>query len=163
MSNISSQQVSAIFLDFDGVLTDNRVLVFENGQEAVLCNRSDGLAISMLKKAGIQVMVISTERNAVVKQRCKKIGIDCINSVEDKASEIAKYAKEHNFDLRKCIFVGNDINDIGAMKLVGKAICVSDAYAEVKKISDIVLDTRGGYGAIRELAGMILAGKVKAV
>jgi 3-deoxy-D-manno-octulosonate 8-phosphate phosphatase (KDO 8-P phosphatase) len=72
-----SSDIDLVILDFDGVLTDNRVYVMEDGREAVACHRGDGWGIGMLKQAGIEVMILSTERNPVVSARAEKLGIEC--------------------------------------------------------------------------------------
>src|SRR3989338_2697587 len=82
--NIFSKKIKLLILDFDGVMTDNRVLISEDGKEAVFCNRSDGFGIEMLKKSGIDAVVISKEKNKVVQVMCKKLKLSCFHGVEDK-------------------------------------------------------------------------------
>lgn len=145
----------AIVLDFDGVLTDNKVLVMEDGKEAVNCNRSDGLALSILKTRGIPMVVISTEKNKVVKARCSKLGVECYHGIDDKLLLMQEWAKENNVNLANAIYVGNDINDEKCLQHVGHPIVVGDAAPEVKRIAKVVLQSNGGNGAIRELFGIL--------
>ena len=77
------KKFKTIFLDFDGVLTNNKVIVDENGKESVICSRSDGLAIDILKSNRIKLYIISTEKNHVVLKRASKLGIDCYNSIKN--------------------------------------------------------------------------------
>jgi len=140
-----------IIYDFDGVLTDNRVHIDQNGNEAVICNRSDGLAISILRKNNINQIIVSTEKNPVVSSRAKKLKLTHFQGVEDKKKFICKYSLDNNIDLEKSIYVGNDLNDLEAMRLFGLKICPNDAYPCVKQISDIITKTSGGFGVIREL------------
>ncbi len=149
------QQIDLIVFDFDGVMTDNRVLVDETGKESVWVNRSDGLGVRMLKDRGMNMIILSTEANPVVEVRAKKLGVKVIRSVKDKAETLIDYCRQEKFDFENVMYVGNDINDLPAMKLVGLKVVPADAYKEVKAIADIVLETRGGYGVVREIATMI--------
>jgi 3-deoxy-D-manno-octulosonate 8-phosphate phosphatase (KDO 8-P phosphatase) len=87
------QKIKLLALDFDGVLTDNRVLITEEGKEAVLCNRGDGLGLGMLKQAGIEVVVISKEKNPVVAARCRKLGLECVQACDNKLAALKKGAE----------------------------------------------------------------------
>ena len=80
--------IRVLILDFDGVMTDNRVLVMQDGTEGVMCNRSDGLGIGMLRKQGFPIFVISTETNPVVSARCKKLKSPCTQGHEDKLAAL---------------------------------------------------------------------------
>jgi N-acylneuraminate cytidylyltransferase len=157
-SNITRipKPVDALALDFDGVLTDNKVMVLENGQEAVLCSRSDGWGIGRLRAAGVPVVVVSTENNPVVAARCKKLQIDCLQGLNDKATALQGWADERQVNLDKTIFVGNDINDIECLQLVGCSVVVADAHPSVRSSAKIILQSRGGDDAVREVCEMIL-------
>lgn len=150
------KNLQAVIFDFDGVLTDNKVYVDQNGIESVRCDRSDGHGISELKKAGIPVLILSRELNPVVKARCEKLGVECIHGEQDKAKRLQEVAKDKGWDLNNLIFVGNDIPDIEVMKLVGYGISVADAHPEVIQNADAVLTKAGGQGAVRELCDLVL-------
>ena len=90
------KNVRLLALDFDGVMTDNRVLVTEEGKEAVLCDRSDSLGLERLKKAGVEVLVISKEKNPVVSARCRKLGIECIQGCDNKLAALKGRAEGRN-------------------------------------------------------------------
>jgi YrbI family 3-deoxy-D-manno-octulosonate 8-phosphate phosphatase len=141
-------KVQLIAFDFDGVLTDNRVYVFEDGLEAVQCNRSDGLAFDMFRAAGIPVVIISTERNSVVSKRAAKLQVPVLQSVGDKEQALTEYCRGTGIDLSRVIFVGNDVNDLAAMRRVGFPVAVADAHHAVKAIAWKVLVTKGGQGAV---------------
>ena len=152
MSNkIDIKNIDLIIYDFDGVMTDNKVLVFQDGREAVFCNRSDGLAISRIKGIGIPQLIISTETNKVVEVRAKKLGIPVIYGIDSKEETVKKYCKEKNIDFKKVIYLGNDINDLEIMKSVGCPIASADASKEIKNIAKIITKAKGGEGIIREL------------
>ena len=147
----------AVVFDFDGVMTDNRVAVLQDGREAVFCNRSDGLGISMVKKLGIPLLVLSTEKNPVVAARCKKLGLECIQGSDAKEVALAAWLAEHNYSPARTVYLGNDINDLGCLKMVGFPVVVNDAYEDVKRVATLVLTRRGGNGAVRELCDRICA------
>jgi N-acylneuraminate cytidylyltransferase len=138
------------------VLTDNRVWVDAEGRELVAANRSDGWGIARLKDAGIRVMVISTETNPVVAARCGKLDIEVLQSVNNKAEEIKSLLERKNIEPETVIFVGNDENDLPAFSQVGCAVVVGDAHPSVKTQADLVLQSEGGYGAVREICDQIL-------
>lgn len=142
--------VDLIIYDFDGVMTDNRVLVFEDGKEAVFVNRSDGLAIKTIKEMGIAQMIISTETNAVVKARARKLKIPLVQSVDNKRKVVEDYLKKNNIDRRRVAFLGNDINDKEVMESVGWPVASSDAHKEIIKIAKVLLKSKGGCGVVRE-------------
>ena len=150
----------AIFYDFDGVMTDNRVLVSDTGAEAVFCNRSDGLAIRLFKELGIHQAIISTETNSVVARRAEKLGIPFIHKLDragtDKATVLKSYVLNKDIDLKESIFVGNDLNDIPALKLVKYPCAPHDAEAEVREIAIWISKKSGGAGVIRDLYRDIL-------
>lgn len=147
--------MECIFYDFDGVMTDNRVLVDENGIEAVFVNRSDGYAISKIKEMGIRQVIISTEKNPVVIRRAEKLDIPVVNGVGDKGKVIIDYAKENNIDLTKSIFIGNDLNDMPAFEVVGYKGCPKDAAKELLDEADWISSCDGGYGVIRDFYSFI--------
>lgn len=149
-------KVSAVVFDFDGVFTDNKVIVFQNGEEAVVCDRGDGMGISNLKKAGIDVWVLSKEQNPVLKSRCEKLKIPYIHGVDDKWPLLQKQLREHELSSDEVIYVGNDINDTECMQNVGCGVGVADSHPYVLDIADLVLTSNGGNGAIRELSDLVL-------
>lgn len=148
--------VRAVVFDFDGVFTDNRVIVAEDGREAVVCSRSDGLGIERVRKSGVMVAVISKERNAVVEARCRKLGIECIQGVEDKLPVMLEWLRAKNIEPERAAYLGNDVNDVACMKAVGWGVCVADAHEEAKAAAQHILRRPGGHGAVRELCDLIV-------
>lgn len=147
--------IKLIVFDFDGVMTDNRVIVSETGEESVIVNRADGLGIKMLREKGVPMLILSTEENRVVTARGKKLKLPVLQGISDKASALKDYCRELNVDLNKVMYIGNDINDLEVMKLVGLRLAPADAHIKIKEITDMVLSTPGGGGVIRELADII--------
>jgi len=148
-------KIDLIVFDFDGVFTDNKVLVMEDGKEAVYCNRADGLGIDIIKKYGIPMIIISTETNLVVAARARKLGLRVEQGVSDKKDFLINYVKKENYDLNNIVYIGNDINDLEAMKIVGCPVAPIDSDEEVKRIAKIVVNKRGGDGVVKELARIL--------
>lgn len=151
------EDIKLIVSDFDGVMTDNRIIIDEQGNESAYVSRADGQAIGMFRDMGIDLIIMSTEINGIVEKRAKKLMVECLHGISDKAKCLEKYCKDKNIALKEVAYIGNDINDYGAMKLVGLKIVPCDAYDAVKKIADYVTNARGGYGVIREIAEMMQA------
>ena len=149
-------QIDLIVFDFDGVFTDNRVWVDENGRESVAAYRSDSLILSRMRRAGFDMVVLSTEVNPVVSARCKKMNMPVVQGVEDKAAVIMQLISDRGVKPENVIYVGNDINDVPCFELVGCAVAVADALPEAKRQADLVLSKPGGHGAVRELCDMLL-------
>ena len=148
--------ISILFSDFDGVFTNNSVYLNDKGEEFVQCSRADGIGIHALKNSGVQFYVISSEPNSVCQQRANKIGFIAYNNVNNKVALIEKLSAEKGISLSSCAFLGNDINDLSAMKLCGYPIAVNDAYPAVLSISKYITKATGGMGAVREACELII-------
>ena len=144
-------KIDAFVFDFDGVLTNNRVWVNQDGLESVCCNRGDGLAFDVLKKLKIPAFILSTEINPVVVVRAQKLKIPVLNGIANKKKALQKLCKENDFNLENILFIGNDLNDFEVMSSCGYSACPSDAHAKIKGISTKVLVSRGGECVAREL------------
>jgi YrbI family 3-deoxy-D-manno-octulosonate 8-phosphate phosphatase len=144
-----------IFTDFDGCLTDDRVWLNQDGEEFVAANRKDGLAINRLKALGIRVVITSTETNRVVTARAIKLGIEALQGLLDKVEAIENYISKNNLTWKDSWYIGNDVNDLGAIRKAKFSICPSDAVKAVKKEVDLKLKTKGGYGVLSELVTLI--------
>jgi len=141
-----------IVYDFDGVMTNNRALVTEKGEEAVWVSRSDGWGIRALREAGYRQIILSTEKNRVVAARARKLGIDVMQGAQDKGATLQKICAAQKIPLHKVLFVGNDVNDLPAMRLAGMTAAPADAHQSVLNISHFVTRAKGGQGVIRELS-----------
>jgi N-acylneuraminate cytidylyltransferase len=148
--------VAGLALDFDGVLTDNKVSTDQHGTEAVRFDRGDGLGLSMLKSTGMPIIVLSTEANPVVAARCEKLGLEYKQGLIDKREELEAWAERIGLDLERVVYVGNDANDVACLLAVGWGVAVADAHESALRAADIVLSRRGGEGAVREIADMLI-------
>jgi N-acylneuraminate cytidylyltransferase len=151
--------VRLLVLDFDGVMTDNRVLVAQDGTEAVWCHRGDGWGIARLKERGVTIIVISTEANPVVEARCRKLRIDFVQACDDKLSELKRLSDRLGLDRDQIAYVGNDVNDRECLGWVGLPIVVADAMPEVHGLARLVTSRPGGYGAVREVCDWLIAAR----
>lgn len=151
----SVQDISLIVYDFDGVMTDNKVILSEDGSESIIVNRSDGLAVEIIKKIGIQQLILSKEKNKVVISRASKLNIPVLHGIDNKKDILDLYCEKHSISLKRVVYVGNDLNDLEAMKAVGYPVCPNDAYPEVKTIAKFIIPANGGSGVVRELLNYI--------
>jgi YrbI family 3-deoxy-D-manno-octulosonate 8-phosphate phosphatase len=150
--------VSAVVFDFDGVMTDNRAWLDEQGREQVVVNRSDGLGLATLQReSNILLLVMSTEVSTTVSARCRKLGIPFMQGISDKATALKDWMEERTVDPAQVVYVGNDINDLPCFSIVGCAFAPADAHPEVLGRADFILKHQGGQGAVREMCDLLMA------
>jgi N-acylneuraminate cytidylyltransferase len=137
-------------------MTDNRVVVEQDGRESVVCHRGDGWGIELLRNARISVACISTEENPVVRARCQKLGIPYWQGQHDKVSVLKAFLDQHRIAAEDCVYVGNDTNDAACLEHAGLAVVPRDAVPEVRHLADWQTEAVGGAGVLRELASRIL-------
>lgn len=145
-------------LDFDGVFTDNRVFIDEDGKETVVCDRSDSLGLKMLreKRPDITVIVISKETSRVVRARCDKLKIMCHTGIDDKLTTFRKIIEDMKLDPVQVAYMGNDVNDLECMTYAGIGVAVADSDPKVLAAADYITRKNGGRGAIREFIDIVL-------
>ena len=156
MPPVDRTRLKAVLFDFDGVLTDNKVYVSEDGKEMVRCNRSDGLAFEAFQRVGLPVFIVSREKNKVVAARAAKLRIPVIQAVEDKVEAVSALAQTQGFPPSEILFVGNDLNDLHVMAACGMSACPSDSHPRIRAIATFVLESKGGEGVAREVAEKLL-------
>ena len=149
-------EIDLVVLDFDGVFTDDRVLVTADGTEAVLCVRADGRAVRKLREH-IDILVLSSEVDPVVRARCAKLGLNVSQGHGDgKATVLREELARRGIPPERVLYVGNDTNDLDCLRLVGHPVVVADAPFHVRSAAGSVLTRLGGRGALRELAEGLL-------
>lgn len=153
---IDAAQLDAVLFDFDGVLTDNRVLVFEDGREAVVCNRADGLAFDFLRRVALPAFILSTETNPVVEARAAKLKVTAMTGLRDKVGAVRALCREHGYSADRLMFIGNDINDLPVMDMVGYPVAVADSHAALHRAAWHVLQTPGGAGVARDIVERVI-------
>ncbi len=152
-SKLSNFKIPKILItDFDGCLTDDRVWLNQEGEEFVAANRKDGLAVKRLRNLGIEVVIASTETNKVVLARGNKMGVEVLQGLADKAEAIEQYLNQKNLSWNDVWYIGNDVNDLGAIERANFSICPADAVKKVRKSVGVVLKTNGGRGILSEIA-----------
>ncbi|EDY80614.1 Cytidylyltransferase domain protein [Verrucomicrobiia bacterium DG1235] len=151
--------LKALIFDFDGVFTDNRVWVDQNGIESVACSRSDGLRFNELRKRfpELELLIVSKEPNPVVSTRAKKMKVPALQGIDDKVAAIETWMADRNIEWSEIVYTGNDLNDIDCIQHAGCGVAVADAYPEVTECAQLVLEKPGGHGAVRELVDLILS------
>ena len=150
------KNIKLIIYDFDGVMTNNKVYIDQDGNEMVQVNRADGLGVAKIKDLGIQQIIISTEQNSVVSARAMKLGIPCLKGINNKKEALLNYCQKNGVNINDVAYIGNDINDKDAMEIARIRFCPADAHETIKEISDQVLNRNGGDGVIRELLDILI-------
>ncbi len=145
------KHVKALVTDFDGVHTDDKVIVADDGSESVRCSRSDGYGYSLLKTLRIRPLIISREKNLVVSERARKLSIEVLQGVENKLEVLSSWLNENQLSWKDIAYIGNDLNDLECLERAGHPYLTADAHESVHGKGFSVLTKAGGNGAIREL------------
>ena len=154
------EDIKAVALDVDGVLTDSTFIWGTNGEEYKKFSFTDVMGISRASKAGIIFALISGEDNVLVDRFAEKMKIAHVyKGIKDKASALTSFAENNKLELGQICFMGDDINDLGALQLAGLSAAPSNAHESVKRIAKLITTKPGGNGAVRELLDVILAKK----
>jgi YrbI family 3-deoxy-D-manno-octulosonate 8-phosphate phosphatase len=160
-TELSLDDLDALVLDFDGTLTDDRVTVDQDGRESVAVHRGDGLGIAALRRAGLPILILSSERNPVVAARARKLAVPAVHGVDDKGTALVHWCADNGHSLRRIAYVGNDVNDLPCFDIVGWPIAVADAHHSVRARARIVTAAPGGHGAVREVASRLLGKEIR--
>ncbi|WP_326688410.1 acylneuraminate cytidylyltransferase [Streptomyces sp. NBC_01795] len=150
------EDVDAVVLDFDGTQTDDRVYVDSDGRETVAVHRGDGLGIAALRRAGLEVLILSTERNPVVAQRAAKLKLPVLHGIDRKDLALKQWCEEQGIAPERVLYAGNDANDLPCFALAGWPVAVADAHDVVRAAARAVTTRGGGAGAVREIAGWLV-------
>jgi len=146
------ENIKLLILDVDGTLTDGGVYVTEDGKQFKKYNAKDGLGIKELVKTGFEVGIISHSMiSEMVTSRANALGIqNCYVGSENKVKVLEEWCLRLNIKKDQIAFIGDDINDLEIMQTVGVSACPSDAHSKIMQIADIILQKKGGEGAVRE-------------
>ncbi len=147
--------------DCDGVLTDGGMYYSENGDELKKFNTKDGFGLRVLKENGIITGIITGEMRELNRRRADKMGVDeLISGSKNKLEDIDRLCKKYGLTRGHVAYIGDDLNDLEAIRNVGLGCCTADAMSELKKNASYVTKCRGGEGAVREVADIIVEGKI---
>ncbi|MEV2231485.1 N-acylneuraminate cytidylyltransferase [Streptomyces phaeochromogenes] len=152
----TAEDIDAVVLDFDGTQTDDRVLIDSDGREFVSVHRGDGLGIAALRKSGLTMLILSSEKNPVVAARARKLQIPVLHGIDRKDLALKQWCEEQGIAPERVLYVGNDVNDLPCFALVGWPVAVASAHDVVRGAARAVTTVPGGDGAIREIASWIL-------
>lgn len=150
------EDVDAVVLDFDGTQTDDRAWLAADGSEQVVVHRGDGMGVAAMRRAGIDVLILSTETNPVVTARAAKLGVECLQGIDSKGEALAGWCADRGLEPQRVLYVGNDVNDLPCFSLVGWPVAVASAHAPVRAAARAVTSVPGGHGAVREIASWLL-------
>lgn len=153
-------KIKILLTDSDGVLTDGGMYYTENGDEMKKFNTKDGMAFELLRKEGILTGIITGENTEIVKRRAQKLNLDELYmGVKNKVEVIDIICKKYNIKYENIAYIGDDINDLDVIKLVGFGCCVEDSIEIIKPYAKYITKAKGGDGAVREIAQLIISNK----
>lgn len=161
-----ARRIRLALFDVDGVLTDGRILISDDGRETRAFHVRDGLGLKLLRRAGVEVGIISARRSALVETRMRELDVPhVLQGCRDKAAALADLADELKLAPADVAFTGDDLADLPAMAAAGLAVAVSDAHPAVTQRAHWVTQLPGGRGAAREVCDLILTaqGKLEAI
>ena len=141
-----------IISDVDGVLTDSKINIGENGEMFKSFNMKDGYGIVKWEKDGNEFVIVTSRESRAVEIRASELGIEGVyQGVSNKKQKIKQIAKKKDCELKNIIYIGDDINDIEALQTVCKACCPADAVQEVRDMCSYISEKDGGEGAVRDI------------
>ena len=147
--------------DVDGVLTDGGMYYTEKGDIMKKFHVRDGMGVTLMKKCNVFTIIVTKEKTPMVKQWSRSMKIEKLyDGIFKKEKILEKICKKYDVNSDVVAYIGDDINDIGLLKKVGFSICPSDAIDDVKKKCNYICKAKGGEGALREIADMIISSKL---
>ncbi len=158
------ERIKLLVMDVDGTLTDGTVLYSKNGEELKRFSIIDGMGVELLRRAGIEAAIITSENSAIVTARAAKLKIKkIILGSRDKKRALTDLSEKMNLDLENIAYIGDDVNDYYALQTAGVGACPHNSSKEVKYVCDYICQSKGGEGAVREFAELILLSQNKSV
>src|SRR2546427_3365043 len=156
------RRVQMVATDVDGVLTDAGMYYSESGEELKKFNTRDGMGIKLLQAAGLVTAFITREKTAIVERRGQKLAVPEVHQgIDDKLAMLTTLAQKYGLSLDQVAYIGDDVNDLKALRAVGFSAAPADAMPSVLKAVRYICAKKGGEGAVREIADLILAAKGK--
>lgn len=155
-------KVKLLVMDVDGTLTDGAMYYSASGEELKRFSTRDGMGITLLQKSGIKTAIVTSEASQIALKRGEKLKIDkIILGSKDKTSSLEELCKYFEINIEEIAYIGDDVNDLHAMKMAGISACPGDSVESIKKIADFICIANGGNGAVRELCEKILKAQEK--
>jgi len=157
VQKINISKIKVVLTDVDGVLTDGGMYYSNKGDIMKKFHARDGMGVTLLRKKGIDTIIVTKEKTEIVKQWSKKMKIrELFDGIKDKETILDKVCKKYKLTANQVAYIGDDVNDIGLLQIVGFSASPKDAMPMVKRICNYTCKTEGGKGAFRELAELIL-------
>ncbi len=155
-----AKKIKLLIMDVDGVLTDGRIVLDENGNELKFFNVRDGHGIVLLHRIGIETAIITGRQSKIVERRAKELSIPYVyQKVFDKLKVYEELKNRLSLKDEEIAYIGDDVVDIPIMRRVGFSVSVADAHEEVKRVAHYITSKPGGKGAVREVAELIIKAK----
>ena len=152
-----SENIKLLLLDVDGVLTDGRIIIGEDGELCKNFHVADGLGISLAKRYGIEVGIITGRSSRIIHNRAKELGITLLyTGIANKAEALAEILLNTSYTKEQIAYMGDDLNDLAVMQNVGFCGAPANAIVEVKERAHFICTRLGGYGAVREFIEYLL-------
>lgn len=154
-----ASKIKLVISDSDGVLTDTGVYYTEKGEAMKRFSIRDGMGVDRLRNLlGVESGIITGELSGSVKMRAQKLGIaELHQGIKDKKKVLHEIIERRNIKLENVAYIGDDTNDMEVLKMAGLSACPADAVIQIKQLVDYITDSKGGYGAFRDLAELIIA------
>ena len=155
-------KIKMIAMDVDGTLTDGKIYISSDGEEMKAFSTKDGLGIKLLIKHDIIPVIITGRTSDIVRQRCTELGIHVLfQGVHNKEKKMRELMKVYELDTDEVAYIGDDLNDLGAMKIAGVTFAPADCAEQLLPHIDIHLTKKAGDSPVREAIDMILEGRLK--
>ena len=157
-----AQKIELFITDVDGVLTDGRIVLGNEGEEFKFFHVHDGLGIKLAQKAGIKTAIITGRESKLVARRAGELEISEVHqNIKDKQAVFANLLAKYDISEENVAYIGDDLNDLAILTKVGLALTVANGVAAVKEEADYITEKEGGQGAVREVIELILAAQDK--
>ena len=154
---MSLEKIKLIILDVDGTMTDGGVYIDNNRVETKKFSIKDGAGIILAEKVGIEFMILTGRTSNCVEQRAQELKIKyVVQGIHNKVTYLKSFMKENNISSEEIAYIGDDLNDLPSMRIVGTTACPSDACAEVRNYVDFCMNAKGGEGVVREFVEKLL-------
>lgn len=157
-----AKKIKVLLLDVDGVLTDGRIIYDSHGRDMKFFDVHDGMGVHLLKKGGIPTILVTAKSSKAIKPRARDMQVDAVFAdISPKSAVLENILKKYKVTSDEVCFVGDDLVDLCLLKRVGFPVAVANAAEEIKKVSLYVTQKKGGRGAVREIAELLLKSQDK--
>jgi 3-deoxy-D-manno-octulosonate 8-phosphate phosphatase (KDO 8-P phosphatase) len=151
------REISLLLTDVDGVLTDGKLYYSHEGEAMKAFNIKDGMGVKLLQKSGITVGIVTGRESHMVSRRASELGVDIVyQGIKDKEKTVMEIIRSLDISPAQTAYIGDDVNDLPAFNIAGLSACPADAATKVREAADYVCESKGGSGAFREFAELIL-------